>query len=115
MWRRTATAIATMVLTATGIAVAPAASAAEACPAGKLCLYSSTGFVNMKFQTGSVNTCWELAFFGLDSVRSYVNNMNGYARFYSQLIPPKKVWEIRDGGSSSNSTTFTGELYVCTD
>lgn len=114
MWRKTATAIATLALTAVGVALAPAASAAEPCDAGKLCLYSSTGFRGMQFETGSRGTCWYLADYGLrNRVYSYDNNMSVYARFYDENW--NNVWNIRNGGSSSDSSSLSGEVWVCTD
>ncbi|MFJ4767612.1 peptidase inhibitor family I36 protein [Streptomyces uncialis] len=113
MWRRAATAAATLALLATGVTLSPVASAAEACPARQLCLYSSTGFRSMKFQTAKKNTCWSLARYGLvNKVYSYRNNLSVYARFYDKN--GRNVWNIRNGGSSGDSSSFSGEAEVCT-
>ncbi len=96
------------------ITFSPAAAAAEPCAAGWLCLYKSTGYVNKKFQTQRHNTCWNLAQFDLvNSVYSYDNNLSVYAHFYNSA--GVNVWNIRNGGSSSNSTQWSGEYRVCTD
>ncbi|MEV8334448.1 peptidase inhibitor family I36 protein [Streptomyces niveus] len=114
MWKRTATLVATLALTATGMALSPTASAAEPCRAGGLCLYRNTGFINMQFVTERRGQCWYLADYGLENaVFSYRNNMSVYARFYNDA--GTNVWNIRNGGSSSDSSSFSGETVVCTD
>ncbi|MEU0955361.1 peptidase inhibitor family I36 protein [Streptomyces niveus] len=114
MWKRTATLVATLALTATGMALSPTASAAEPCRAGGLCLYRNTGFINMQFVTERRGQCWLLADYGLENaVFSYRNNMSVYARFYNAA--GTNVWNIRNGGSSSDSSSFSGEYVVCTD
>ncbi|WP_158847645.1 peptidase inhibitor family I36 protein [Saccharothrix deserti] len=114
MWKKAATAVATLALTAAGVVFSPAASAAEPCRAGGLCLYRNTGFINMKFVTERRGQCWDLADYGLaNAVFSYRNNMAVYARFYDASWG--NVWNIRNGGSSSDSSSFSGERYVCTD
>ena len=114
MWRKTAAAAAVLALTAIGAVFPASASAAEACRAGGLCLYRNTGFINMKFVTERRGYCWDLAAFGLDNnVFSYRNNLPAYAHFYN--ADWVNVWNIRNGGSSSDSSSFSGERYVCTD
>jgi len=114
MWRKITTAVATLVLMATGVAISPSASAAEACRAGGLCLYRNTGFINMRFVTERSGQCWDLADYGLvNAIFSYRNNMAVYAHFYDEN--GVNVWNIRNGGSSSDSSSFTGERFVCTD
>ncbi|MFE2943935.1 peptidase inhibitor family I36 protein [Streptomyces sp. NPDC059255] len=114
MWRKAATAVAALVVTAAGVVLAPTASAAEPCPAGNLCLYSSTDYISMKFKTARRGTCWDLAKYGLDNkILSYDNNLAVWARFYD--ADGKNVWNIRNGGSNANSSAYRGERKVCTD
>ncbi|MFJ9821378.1 peptidase inhibitor family I36 protein [Streptomyces sp. NPDC101151] len=115
MWRKTATAVAALALTCAGVVFSPPASAAEPCRAGGLCLYRNTGFINMKFVTTRRSTCWDLADYGLaNNVFSYRNNMPVYAHFFD-ASGDENVWNIRNGGSSSDSSSFSGERFVCTD
>jgi hypothetical protein len=96
-----------------GVALSPETAAAEPCAATWLCLYRNTGFINMQFKTQRQNTCWLLSDYGLaNAVFSYVNNLPVYGHFYNSA--KVNVWNIRNGGSSSNSSTFSGEYYFCT-
>jgi hypothetical protein len=96
------------------VTASSASAAVEPCAAGWLCLYGSTGYVNMKFQTQRHGHCWNLADYGLvNSVYSYDNNLTVYAHFYNSA--GVNVWNIRNGGSSADSTQWAGEYRVCTD
>ncbi|MEE1802263.1 peptidase inhibitor family I36 protein [Streptomyces sp. JV176] len=114
MWRKTATTLTALVVTATGVVLAPTAAAAEPCPAKNLCLYAGHGYTSMKFQTKRSGACWQLSKYGLvNKILSYDNNMSKWARFYDKK--GKNVWNIRNGGSSGDSSSYTGEWKVCTD
>lgn len=105
---------AAVALATTGAVAAPQASAVEACRANGLCLYYNTGFTDMHFVTERTGAgCWGLNAFGLDEhVNSYVNNLP--VTVYMRRVNWDIAWSIRPGGSSSNSTPFVGEAYVCT-
>jgi peptidase inhibitor family I36 len=97
----------------TSVALSPGTVAAEPCEATWLCLYRNTGFINMQFRTQRQNTCWLLSDYGLaNAVFSYANNLPVYGHFYNSA--KVNVWNIRNGGSSSDSSTFSGEYYFCT-
>ncbi|MFE9751404.1 hypothetical protein ACFYOT_41400 [Saccharothrix saharensis] len=119
MWRKLANTIAVLALTAAGAVSPTPAAAAEPCRAGGLCLYYLTDFVAMKFVTERRGQCWELVDYGLqdvvgnEGVFSYRNNMAVHARFYDRNW--YNVWNIRPGGSSSDSSSFHYEWHVCTD
>jgi hypothetical protein len=96
------------------VTFSPPTAAAEPCEAGWLCLYRNTDYVNKKFQTQRHNTCWNLADYGLvNAVYSYNNRLSVYAHFYDSA--GNNVWNIRNGGHSSDSTQWAGEYRVCTD
>lgn len=95
------------------VVVSAATAAAETCEATWLCLYRYTGFVGMQFRTQRQSACWNLTDYGLDNaVFSYDNNLAVYGHFYNSA--KVNVWNIRNGGSSSNSSSFSGEYYFCT-
>lgn len=87
-------------------------TAADPCTATWVCLYASTGFVNMRFRTQRQNWCWLLSDFNLTGVYSYDNRLPVYGHFFNSA--KVLVWEIRNGGSSSDSSSFPGEHYFCT-
>lgn len=93
------------------------AVAAVACPASQLCLYRDTRFNDMGFQTARRGQCWYLGNYGLLShVNSYDNNLPAEIIFLNgtkNAIGSVVQWRIRAGGSSSDSTTVAGEVWVC--
>ncbi|MEU9702071.1 peptidase inhibitor family I36 protein [Streptomyces sp. NPDC047981] len=100
------------------VATAPTAAAAEACPAGQLCLYAGTGFTNMKLRTGSVDTCWDLPSYGLTSVKSYVNNMSVKATVWDRGSDGRYYLDgtILPGRFSSNAGLAFGYYGIaCTE
>ncbi|MDU0287902.1 hypothetical protein [Saccharothrix longispora] len=95
-----------------GSSALPVTTAADPCTATWVCLYASTGFVNMRFRTQRQNWCWLLSDFNLTGVYSYDNRLPVYGHFFNSA--KVHVWEIRNGGSSSDSSSFPGEYYFCT-
>jgi hypothetical protein len=99
--------------TTVSVTLSPATTVAEPCEARWLCLYRNTGFVNMKFKTQKQNECWLLANYGLqNAVFSYDNDLPVYGHFYNSA--KINVWNIRNGGSSQDSSSFSGEYWFCT-
>lgn len=104
---------AAVALATTGAVAAPPALAAEPCRAGALCLYRNTGFINMKLMTQRTGQIFYLDDYGLEeNVFSYVNNLPVTVNFYDWQ--GAKVWSIRPGGSSSDSSSFKDEYVVYT-
>ncbi|MFE5143524.1 peptidase inhibitor family I36 protein [Streptomyces fagopyri] len=122
-WRKSSAAFLASVALATGGAVATAApaSAAQACPAGNVCLYASTGFNNMGLRTVKTNECFQLASYHLidgDGIMSYRNNLSVKATLW-HTSPRDLEWvpdgTINAGGFSSNTSgNFSEAVLVCT-
>jgi peptidase inhibitor family I36 len=102
-----------LAMTASGVVLAPAALAAEPCGAGWLCLYKGRNFTDMAYMTQRHGYCRNLLDFQIASVGSYRNNLSVYVDFFDPS-QDDKVWSIRNGGSSSDATSFQDERYVCT-
>jgi len=102
------------------VGTASPASAAQACPAGNLCLYASTGFNNMELRTVKTNECFQLAFYNLldgDGIMSYDNNLAVKAVLWHTNA--RRDWvsdgAISPGGASSNTSgNFSDAVLVCT-
>ncbi|ONI81438.1 hypothetical protein ALI144C_19065 [Actinosynnema sp. ALI-1.44] len=99
--------------TTVNVTLSPTTAVSEPCAAGWLCLYRNTGYINKKFETQRQNACWLLADYGLqNAVFSYDNNLPVYGHFYNSA--KANVWNIRNGGHSSDSSSFSGEHWFCT-
>ncbi|WP_424216095.1 peptidase inhibitor family I36 protein (plasmid) [Streptomyces sp. BI20] len=128
-WKKIVTGI-TALMTAAGglIATAPAASAAEACPADRLCLYRSTQFRELSFVAASTSACFDLEGYGMgrlsNGIVAYKNNLPVKATTYAWLNGKtprlEEFWAQRyviNPGSSSSDTgmRYKGDrAWVCT-
>ncbi|WP_406368207.1 peptidase inhibitor family I36 protein [Streptomyces sp. NBC_01546] len=107
---------------------APPAAAVGGCDANQLCLYRSTEFRTMAFETTKTNECWWLGTYGLtdpwNGISSYVNNLPVNATLYTNVNDApvgQPLWAntggIPRGSFSSNSTSnywFGHSDYICT-
>jgi len=100
-------------------ATAPIATAVGGCPAGKLCLYENTNYVDLDVTSTSTDACIDLGNFGEHKfeygIGSYVNKLPVKARVYhwgGVSVGYVLDGTIRPGGFSSNSTNggYFGEF-----
>ncbi|WEH35201.1 peptidase inhibitor family I36 protein [Streptomyces sp. AM 4-1-1] len=116
--RKVATGVAALAMAVGGMAAtATSASAVGGCPAGKLCLYEDTNFVDLDVTSTSTQACIYLSHLGetgfYNGIGSYVNNLPVNAVVYhwsgsSYILDGT----ISPGGSSSNtnnSYTYFGD------
>ncbi|WP_137990020.1 peptidase inhibitor [Streptomyces vilmorinianum] len=120
-FRRTVSAfLATGAVVLGSVAAAPQASAAEPCGAGKLCLYRSTLYRTMMFETGRTARCFRLADYhlgpGLYSIWSYDNNLPVKVDYWKATeTTAYLVGTTSPGGSSSNTSQALDEAnLMCT-
>ncbi|MET8413663.1 hypothetical protein ABZV34_37495 [Streptomyces sp. NPDC005195] len=123
MLRKNTAALLAAVALATGGAITTAtpASAAQTCPADNLCLYSSTGFNDMKMRTVQTSVCFALSTFQLIGDRhimSYDNNLSVKAvLWHTRSLDQSWISDgaISAGGFSSNTGgNFNDAVVVCT-
>lgn len=125
--RSAATAVASVALMTGGVvASASPASATDICPSGQLCLYRSTHFRTMEFQTGKTYECFQLARYGLADnpyqVWSYDNNLPVKAEFWRSnpvVGGGRPDWLPVNSIAAGSSSTNTGgaldrAVLVCT-
>ncbi|MFF8264338.1 peptidase inhibitor [Streptomyces virginiae] len=123
--RKLAVSISALALTiGGGVLTAPPAAADEPCASNKLCLYRSTLYRTMEFETINTHNCWWLGDYNLDmhwsGIQSYRNNLSVKATLWNyngvQEWDTTAYATISPGGKSSDSGTFrfTNSEAVCT-
>ncbi|MFD0367614.1 peptidase inhibitor [Streptomyces sp. NPDC127114] len=110
-------------LAVTGLAAATTpATAVGGCGSNQLCLYRSTEFRTMAFETTNTYKCWKLIDYGLtdpwNGISSYVNNLPVQATLWEYTGSLYlSAATISPGHYSSNSTShyaFLHSEFICT-
>ncbi|MFJ9622037.1 peptidase inhibitor family I36 protein [Streptomyces sp. NPDC101181] len=110
--RKSAAALSVLALAGSGIAMsATPASAADDCPAARLCIYDGTDFTGDRITSASTNACftpWNTVAFG--SIRSYVSNSSVTAKVWKKNSGSgyTAVRTLPAGGFSSDIGTPVG-------